>query len=75
MNSYKITNIDWDTDKLDIDLPTEKIITIEESVEDIYQELADRLSDETAYCVNSFSFEEIPHWSELVTLIKKLPLL
>ena len=48
--TFKITNIEWDIDREDVDLPTEK--TIECYHED---DIANELSDAYGWCVKSFS--------------------
>lgn len=52
MKKYNVFDIDWDVDDIeDADLlPTEVIIEAEDE-----DEIADALSDEYGFCVNSFS--------------------
>lgn len=58
MKKYQITQIVWDTDGEDIDLPTEMIAIVGgDSPED---ELSDYLSDNTGFCHFGFSYQEIP---------------
>jgi len=57
---YKITDIDWDTDGEEVDLPAvvvvEKDIGRDDVVDDI---LADYLSDTYGFCTYGFSFDEV----------------
>jgi hypothetical protein len=57
MKNYYITNIDWDTtdsvEEMDvIELPTEVLIQAEDE-----DSIADALSDEYGFCVNSFDYD------------------
>ena len=58
MKKYKATDIDWDTDGEEVDLPTEVTFEMEDD-EDPSLEGANAISDKIGWCVNSFSFEEI----------------
>ena len=58
MKYYKATNINWDTDEEDIDLPSEVEFEMEDD-EDPSLNGADAISDKIGWCVNSFSFERI----------------
>jgi hypothetical protein len=49
-------NIDYDTDGESINSPTELTLEVDEDI-DVSLEGADYISDETGFCVNSFSFE------------------
>lgn len=51
---YRITSVDYDTDGQEIDLP--QIFIFEADNPD---ELADMISDETGWCVNSLTYEVI----------------
>lgn len=53
MSKIKVTNIDWDTDNIDVDLP--KSMDIPEMKED---SIADYLSDQIGWCVFSFKIKE-----------------
>lgn len=64
-------NIDWDTDEEDVcELPESVLLTLEDEydVDDYceYKEngdeddfIADKLSDEYGFCVNSFEYKEV----------------
>jgi len=53
-----ITGIVWDTDGVEVDLPSELIIdTAFEGIKNPSIEVADWLSDKFGWCVNSFNFE------------------
>ena len=55
-----VTDIEWDTDGEDVDLPTE--VTLEDIYydEDVYDDaIEDRLSDEYEFCVKSFKVKEV----------------
>lgn len=55
---YHCYEIDYDTDGEVIpDLPTE--LTVEYEGEDPACELADAISDQTGFCVNSFQYEVV----------------
>ncbi|MBT7913646.1 hypothetical protein HN588_07055 [Candidatus Bathyarchaeota archaeon] len=47
MKTYYCTDIEWDTDGLPADLPTETMVRIDESSEYV----ADALSDEYGFCI------------------------
>jgi len=51
--NMKVTNIIWETDGEDVELPNE--MEIPNSVDE--EEIADYLSDETGWLVNSFKIE------------------
>ncbi len=50
----KITNIDWDTDKHNVDLPQQ--VELEVDHED---EIADKLSDKYGWCIYKLNYEII----------------
>jgi hypothetical protein len=55
---YRVYDIDYDTDGQAVDLPESLVLTIDDGLDpSIY--LADEISDETGWCVNSFQFERI----------------
>lgn len=57
---YKITDIDWDTEGEEVDLPTKVQIDVDiEENDDVDDILASRLSDEYGWTVNSFNYEDI----------------
>ena len=51
---WKVTNIEYDTDGEEIDLPTELGVFCDE------EEIADAISDYTGWCVISFDYELYP---------------
>lgn len=57
---YLITNIKFDTDGENIELPTEMEIDVPENYdsEEILQYLSDKISDDTGFC--HFGFETLP---------------
>ena len=57
MTLYIFTNIDYDTDGEDVDLPKELWFKVEDPDFDPESEGADLISDKTGWCVNSFAFE------------------
>lgn len=59
-----VTNIDWDTDGEDVELPDEIIIEIDENnidlledLDDYADNLLDYLSDTYGYCIKGFNAE------------------
>ena len=52
----KFTDIDWDKGGEEVELPEEATIEVEDE-EDIEERLADILSDEYGWCVNSFNYK------------------
>lgn len=59
-----VTNIDWDTDGVEVDLPKTVEIPITEDIEYLLDdmdgyadEIADYLSDEYEFCINAFVAE------------------
>ena len=56
----KVTNIKWDTDGQEVDLPTE--ITITRDVIESDDAIADYLSDEYGWCVENFIIEDVPFY-------------
>ena len=53
----KVTNIVYDTDGESIsDLPTEMIVNVD-GVIDVESEIADAISDNTGWCVESYNYE------------------
>ena len=52
MRTYEVTNIDWETDNAEIDLPTETIITTDDDI-------AESLSQKFGWLVNSFEVTNI----------------
>lgn len=59
----KAFNIEYDTDGLDVELPNELILDLEDDLEDdldedeLFEVLSDKIADETEYLVNSFNYE------------------
>jgi len=58
---YKVTNIEYDTDGEDVDLPEELTITVENSEEleheEIVEYISDEISNQTGVCHNGFSID------------------
>ncbi|MFW6046763.1 MAG: hypothetical protein ACOCP4_03125 [Candidatus Woesearchaeota archaeon] len=54
---YKVYNINYDTDGEKIDLPKEIVFEINDSDFEPSIELADKISDKTGFCVNSYEYE------------------
>lgn len=54
----KFSNIVWDTDGEEVDLPSEVTLEVDED-SDVALDGADMLSDKYGWCVVSFSFEEV----------------
>jgi len=52
MRTYEVTNIDWETDNAEIDLPSETIITADDDI-------AESLSQKFGWLVNSFEVTNI----------------
>ena len=67
LNLYKATNIQYDTDGEDVDLP--KTLTIEVpkglNEEEIDEYVSDKISENTGFCHKGFDMEEIPKTFEL----------
>jgi len=57
MRKYKATEIDWDTDGENVELPTEVTFEMDDDA-DPSLEGADVISDKYGWCINSFQFEE-----------------
>lgn len=57
---YLITNIKFDTDGENIELPTEMEIDVPENfdTEEILQYISDKISDDTGFC--HFGFKTLP---------------
>ena len=55
---YLITNIQYDTDGQDIDLPKVLLIDVEDDEEDVQEYLSDEISNITDYCHFGFDFEQ-----------------
>lgn len=62
MKTYRISNIKWDTDELEIDLPTDFLISVdikEGATElEIEEKISDSVSDEYGFCHFGFNYEE-----------------
>lgn len=56
--NVKFTNIDWETDGEEVDLPKELTLEIDDFV-DLDEEGADFLSDCQGFLVNGFDYEVI----------------
>lgn len=56
---YKVSNIIYDTDKEDINLPKTVEITIPDDIEDIEDYLRDEISNVTGFCHFGFDFTAI----------------
>ena len=54
----KFTNIDWETDGEEVNLPTELTLEVDDDV-DLDEEGADILSDEYDWLVNGFDYEVV----------------
>ncbi len=59
---YLVTDIEWDTDGEEVDLPEELTITIPEDEEleedEVEGYISDKISDETGFCHFGFNFTE-----------------
>ena len=53
MKTFLCTNIKYDTDGEDYDLPTELVVTVENE-----EDLADAISDHIGWCVESLDCKE-----------------
>jgi len=58
MKKYKATNIKWDTDGVETDLPSETIFELEDDHDPAFDG-ADALSDKYGWCIFSFDYEEV----------------
>jgi len=57
---YKITDIEWDTEGEEVNLPTKVQVDIMvDEDDDIDDMLASRLSDDYGWTVNSFHYEDV----------------
>ena len=60
---FTVSNIDWDTDGEEIDLPDEMTVNVkeDEQLEDdeIEQYISDKISDETGFCHFGFNYKEV----------------
>ena len=55
----KLFDISWDTDGLQIDLPSEVVMEVDEDI-DLENEAADLLSDKFGWCVFGCDYEILP---------------
>jgi hypothetical protein len=51
---FRATDIEWDTDGEDVDLPSEDIVEADSA-----DEVADALSDKHGFCIRSLDVKEI----------------
>jgi len=58
---YLITDIEYDTDGADVNLPKKMEIEVSTGVDDENVEdfLSDKISNETGFCHNGFTFSEL----------------
>ena len=60
---FTVSNIDWDTDGEEIDLPDEMTVNVkeDEQLEDdeIEQYISDKITDETGFCHFGFNYKEV----------------
>ena len=64
MKKYRVYDIQWDVDgdmETLASLPKEMIVALDSNLdgEDVYNELSEKLSDETGFCHKSFEVEEM----------------
>ena len=55
---YKVTNIDYDTDGENVELPESLDITVPDEIEDHYEInefISDEISNQTGFCHNGYS--------------------
>lgn len=55
---YRVYDIDYDTSGQEVELAKELVLNLDDDAEPSL-ELADAISNETGWCVNSFSFEPL----------------
>lgn len=62
MKTYRITNIKWDTDELEIDLPTDFSMSVDVEKDTTELEIEERISDSISnvygFCHFGFNYEE-----------------
>ena len=51
---FQVTDIEWDTDEEEVDLPEEDLIEAE-----CEEEIENQLSDKWGWCVENFCYEEV----------------
>jgi hypothetical protein len=60
---FTVSNIDWDTDGEEIDLPDEMTVNVKEDEQleedEIEQYISDKISDETGFCHFGFNYKEV----------------
>ena len=61
MKRYRVYDINYDTDGHKVKLPQELFFDVDDPDFDPSYDLADKISNETGWCVNSFQFEEVPN--------------
>jgi hypothetical protein len=65
IKSYKVTNIDWDTDGEQLDLPSECLINIEVSSDitekEVEESISNAITDMSNFCHNGFNYTEIQY--------------
>ena len=70
---YICTDICWDTDGEDTDLPEEVELEIEaEDGVDVDELLADKLSDEYEFCVESFHYREVDDSPDAQEILERI---
>jgi len=59
---FIVTDIDWDTDGEEVDLPDEMTVNVSEDEEleedEIEEYISDKISDETGFCHFGFNYKE-----------------
>ena len=58
---YIVTNIIWDTDGMDVSLPSEMIVDVLDCIDNqeaIELFISDEITDVTGYCHGGFSYEK-----------------
>jgi len=60
---FLITDIDWDTDGEEVDLPEEITVNVSEDEEleedEIEEYISDKISDKTGFCHFGFNYKEV----------------
>ncbi len=60
---FLVTDIHWDTDGEEVDLPEEMTVNVSEDEEleedEIEEYISDKISDETGFCHFGFNYKEV----------------
>jgi len=58
MAKYTVTDIEYDTDGVNVELPKELVINVPDDEEDVEDFIGDEISNITGYCHLGFTFDK-----------------